>query len=138
MLQAQRAHTRATPKARAMCRGNSVPAPRASTPPSRSNKVVSQVYQAAAALNGTEAHPWEESRWQKRKSSELSTLVVSVEYLTYTLNALMPVIPCTVSNMSKRAFDACCRNWHIHWTPHDRNTMQPAFHSSLTNTCRTQ
>ena len=62
MLHAQRAHTRATPKARAMCRGNSVPAPRASTPPSRSNKVVSQVYQAAAAIDGTEAHPWKKAR----------------------------------------------------------------------------
>ena len=44
--------------ARAMCRGNSIPAPTASTPPSRSNKVVSRVYQAAAAVNFTEAHPW--------------------------------------------------------------------------------
>ena len=103
-----RAHTRATPKARAMCRGNSFPAPRASTPPGRSNKVVSQVNQAAAAISGTEAHPWKKASGKSGPSSELSMLVVSVEYFTYTLDAFMPVTPCMVSNMSrlKRDCDA--------------------------------
>ena len=71
---------------------------------------------------------------EKRQSGELSTLVVSVEYLTYTVDALMHVTPCMLSNMFKQAW----KSWHIHRTPYDRNTMQPAFHSSLTNTCRTQ
>ena len=105
-------YIKATPKARVTYRGNTFPTPKASTSPNKPNKVILQVYRAAAAINGTEAHlgkKADDKSGIKRAVNTYGSLVVSVEYLTYMLDALMYVTPFMLSNMSKRAFDVCCR-----------------------------
>ena len=85
----------------------------------KSSKVVSHVYQAAAAIIGTEAHSWKKARGKTAIRRAVNACGQRGIPHLYSLDALMPVTRCIVSNMSKQAFDACCKggkSWHIHRT----------------------
>ena len=100
MLHAQRGTHKGDPKS-----ARHLPRERCSSSEGEHDKV----NQAAAAIHGTEANHWKKAGGKSGHQASCHRLWLSVEYLTYTLDALMPVTPCMVSNMSKRAFDACCR-----------------------------